>query len=743
MTARQTIRQTLRATIAFVLTYLMVWGGVPAPALAEMAEEAMGEEPAPAQVTGRDGARDEGAAAVGDVGLAPMTVEDAADSPSDAELAAEDAATSIELAAVPDEPEAADVSTEAAAEDAGPGLSTQSVGQLYNPRVVANSNMGSGQVVTWDCVWFGSYPQTEVAETAALRNASWADGDATVGGVRYRRLAKSDATDWVYWPYDAGTYRYFRYEPIKWRILKVSGDTALAVTDAALDNRQYHKSAVDGTWETSTVRSWLNGTGAAPYYSEGAQSGRTAQAFATVAFTSEQLGAVRQFRIANADNTYYGTDGGNDTIDRVFLLSLSEVDGSSATTYGFASSYSSSPINEGRKCRPTDFATAMGAPCDIIQNQGYCSWWLRSPGSYASWAAYVGTYGDVGSTSGSFNSDFAVRPALNLDLSSSYLSWAGTVSSDGTVDVSAAPGSSKAVFEITPTPIVRDGVNWSPVYDPTWYAEKNPDVANWARRVGGTIDGDKLLQHFVNNGTKECRSGKAGFDVRSYYNANPDLRAAFSGTADWTKYYRHYATNGSRENRKCTGADQLQGSVNVFNGTNWSVVYDRAYYGQRNSDIVRWATRKCGSATSYYNANSDLRRAFGTDWARYYDHYRGNGQREGRTCAGVGQLRSAATTLENVNWSPVYDANYYAQKNSDVANWARRGFASGSVIDDAALLRHFVNNGAKEIRTSKSSFDVRAYRNKNADLVRAFGNDWKSYYRHYAKFGVNEHRACV
>ena len=321
----------------------------------------------------------------------------------------------------------------------------------------------------------------------------------------------------------------------------------------------------------------------------------------------------------------------------------------------------------------------------------------------------------------------------------------------------------------------RDGVNWAPVYDAFVYAWRNPDVAVWATRKfasGSVLDDAALLQHFVNNGAKEARVSESEFDVRSYFNANPDLRTAFGGSADWSRYYRHYATNGQREGRRCMGASELVGAVNVLSGTNWSAVYDRWTYAQKNADVARWATRRCGSATvlddyallqhfvnngrkegraskatfelaSYYNANPDLRRVFGTDWARYYEHYRANGQREGRRCAGVGQLQGAPTTAENVNWAPVYDANYYAQRNPDVANWARRSFSSGSVLDDAALLSHFVNSGTKEARASKSSFNVRAYRNKNADLDRAFGNDWKSYYRHYAKFGVNEHRACA
>ena len=318
----------------------------------------------------------------------------------------------------------------------------------------------------------------------------------------------------------------------------------------------------------------------------------------------------------------------------------------------------------------------------------------------------------------------------------------------------------------------RDGVDWAPAYDANFYAQRNPDVANWARRSfssGSVLDDAALLQHFVSSGTKEARASKASFDVRSYFNANPDLRGAFGGSADWSKYYRHYATNGSKEGRKCSGTDQLQGTVAKLGGTDWSPVYDRAYYGQKNPDIVSWATRRCGSATvlddyamlshfanngrkegraskasfelaSYYNANSDLRRAFGTDWARYYDHYRANGQREGRAATGVGQLRGAVTVRDGVDWAPAYDANFYAQANPDVARWATRTFASGSVLDDVALLSHFVNNGAKEARPSKDTFDVRAYRSRYADLDRAFGSDWKAYYRHYATNGSREGR---
>ena len=127
--------------------------------------------------------------------------------------------------------------------------------------------MASGSVVTWDCVWFGSYPQTEVKPSdsvyAALGSASWDDfGDATIGGVKYRRISREDVTTGIpnnSWDYNGPNYRYFRYEPIKWRVLDVFGDTAYVVADIALDCRMYNERRSEITWQTSSVRSWLNG----------------------------------------------------------------------------------------------------------------------------------------------------------------------------------------------------------------------------------------------------------------------------------------------------------------------------------------------------------------------------------------------------------------------------------------------------------------------------------------------------
>ena len=75
----------------------------------------------------------------------------------------------------------------------------QAATTLNNPRIVADSSMKAGQKVTWDCVWFGAYPQSEVTSGNiynTLKNAKGWDGnnDIVINGNKYRRLKGEDAT---------------------------------------------------------------------------------------------------------------------------------------------------------------------------------------------------------------------------------------------------------------------------------------------------------------------------------------------------------------------------------------------------------------------------------------------------------------------------------------------------------------------------------------------------------------------
>ena len=126
------------------------------------------------------------------------------------------------------------------------------------------------------------------------------------------------------------------------------------------------------TWEDSTSRAWLNDK----FYN---------------IFSEDEKALIVKTHNINADNTEYGTPGGGDTDDYIYLLSVDEANALD---------------NDVRKC---------GSWYDM-DNQW---WWLRSPGVNTSYVAYVGKKGDGGiDTDGDVASNWfgAIRPALNLRL---------------------------------------------------------------------------------------------------------------------------------------------------------------------------------------------------------------------------------------------------------------------------------------------------------------------------------------
>ncbi len=260
----------------------------------------------------------------------------------------------------------------------------------------------------WDYVYFGSYPQTEVTGDALTDEIVEADydenKDAVVKGVKYRRMKKSDANysyidivgDWFPWNGD-DDYHYFKWERIKWRVLQRNDDTLFVMADQGLDWNRYNDKSVSITWENCTLRSWLN------------------DSFYNTAFNSVERGAVVEQNVVNEDNPQYGTEGGNNTTDKVYLLSIGEMTNQS---YGFCEigdTYSMS-----RCLKPSDYSYARGGfRMSVDGYVGNCNWWLRSPGYHANMAVAVMFYGSVhrGGDYANYYYD-AVVPVLHIDLSS-------------------------------------------------------------------------------------------------------------------------------------------------------------------------------------------------------------------------------------------------------------------------------------------------------------------------------------
>lgn len=276
-----------------------------------------------------------------------------------------------------------------------------------------------------------------------------------------------------------------------------------------------------------------------------------------------------------------------------------------------------------------------------------------------------------------------------------------------------------------------NGVDYSAVYNKEYYYTNNADVA----AVIGE-DASALIAHFVNCGMAEGRIGSADFNVEAYKYYNGDVAAAF-GT-DTKQYYMHYIFNGKSEGRRATGL--------IYNGLDYAAVFDVDYYYNNNGDVAQilgksqnallqhfvqfgMAEGRKGNVTFDVNAyrtyNEDVAAAFGNNIAEYYLHYINYGKNEGRTC-------ESDTVYEGVDYSAVYNKEYYTKKNSDVAA------AFGD--NPRALIAHFVINGMAEGRQAAEEFNVAHYKDRYQDLQKAFGNDYKSYYMHYVNCGKAEGR---
>ena len=323
---------------------------------------------------------------------------------------------------------------------------------IGNPKIEEDTTMTAGQKVTWDCVYFGSYPQSEITSKDGsvynkLKNAtSWDNNDTTIDGVKYRRLKGEDATQHAYsggseqyydWNDDYTTYHYFKYEPIKWRVLNKDNNDVFLLSDIALDDQRYNEKWATITWEKSSMRSWINGYKASENQPEIDYSNKN---FIDTAFSTAQKNAIKTTKVENRNNIHYGSagQGGNDTSDKIFLLSEREVyNTDDAKKYGFV--LDGEVYDEARRCKCSTYAYAMGTWRNIEDSEcnGNALWFLRSPGGscYGDVTA-VYDFGRVNSGGTSIFSDHSVRPAIHLDLSSIDTAniYAGTVCSDGTVN---------------------------------------------------------------------------------------------------------------------------------------------------------------------------------------------------------------------------------------------------------------------------------------------------------------------
>ena len=354
---------------------------------------------------------------------------------------------------------------------------------IWEPYVEKDDSLSTGQVTLWSCVTFGSYPQTEIVPAAftavdgyavqegdvledpdlyeQLACAGWKDNETEIGGVRYLRLNRENAVTSA--ADRAGHYRweenvdwhYFRFDPIRWRVISLEGGAACLMADRLLDCQPYHTMDGPVSWENSTVRSWLNG-----YPAEENEAGvdYRGKGFLDTAFTAGERESVLKTTVKNRPNSLYGTDCGNDTEDYVFLLSDDEVFSSDvAARNGF---YTASGYDDpAKRFRSTLYAKCRGCWWSSVDGYlGNSFWFMRTNGYTRESVTYIcdfGYYYQRGTISTC--KDAGVLPALWIDLDRAQVEPAATVSSKDVLE-----GASRGETEADPrkrkqivNPVVR------------------------------------------------------------------------------------------------------------------------------------------------------------------------------------------------------------------------------------------------------------------------------------------------
>lgn len=212
-------------------------------------------------------------------------------------------------------------------------------------------------------------------------------------------------------------------EPILWRVLSIDGERVLLLSEYALDCAPYNDTFEEVTWETCTVRCWLNGE------------------FYERAF--ENRGAFHKEMILDTEcvtqkNQIYGTDCGNCTTDKVFLLAWEDT---YEEAYGFTAAKERKTGNgqtmkyagtgQGTLCYPTLYAASKDPLItrkhdsrgmdngDKVDGIGSVYWILRTSGKTRQYIQYVSRWGR---TTYDFlspvdHTESCIRPAVWVDLS--------------------------------------------------------------------------------------------------------------------------------------------------------------------------------------------------------------------------------------------------------------------------------------------------------------------------------------
>lgn len=311
------------------------------------------------------------------------------------------------------------------------GLSFSAQAKDYQNLTISASLLEKG-----DTFQMGVYPQTEVKDAATktalgkipctmksywyMKNSNSATHKYTAVDMSYADIAYNNAvyrkvTIKEYRPeftnnnstedrtnqdnngYTLGTY-YFKWEPIVWRVIEKGSKDVYVLSHSILNSQPYNNYEENTSWENCSLRSWLNKT------------------FIYAAFSKAEMEDITSSQIHVENCPSNGTSGGNDTIDKLWVLTYSELKNSA---YGFSTT--DADFDDARRVAGTDYAKCEGLFVETKTSEGQYGksyWWQRTVGAELNKGSSVNPGGwlfNAGSDPVN-DTSIGVRPAFKLKL---------------------------------------------------------------------------------------------------------------------------------------------------------------------------------------------------------------------------------------------------------------------------------------------------------------------------------------
>lgn len=158
----------------------------------------------------------------------------------------------------------------------------------------------------------------------------------------------------------------------KWKIMDIQEDKILILTDKIIEQRDYHDKKVEITWEYSEIRSFLNNE----FFER---------------FNTSDKKRILSTLNKNAGNPWYASFGGNDTVDKVFLLSLDEV---VRSYFGDSSRLLDNPKKNQRYWFERKDENNIKRRAQFMDSSWW--WWTRTPGKNNKVSTYIHGDGNIG-----------------------------------------------------------------------------------------------------------------------------------------------------------------------------------------------------------------------------------------------------------------------------------------------------------------------------------------------------------